>query len=174
MRRMGPMDFMTAWNLRKTMLPYPQGGAAETGLEREARMDHGFAPRSGADQKGSGRSRSSMPTTVCKNSVRCWTGACPTCGLISNNSMCPTTRCTTKVTRASVALPARVPLRPVRMFVPAAGGGKIRKSRSAACIRTSGTKPPSLPSFPAVNDRLFQVKRSEEKERAHDQGLIKS
>ena len=85
-------------------------------------------------------------------------------GLISNNSMSRITHCTTKVTPASDAHPVLVPLLPVRMFVPDAGGGKTPKSRSAVCIRTSGHKNAAasrLVTDPAVPGQTRDVEKKE-------------
>ena len=169
----GPNGFYDSVELRKNMLPYSQSGTAETCLARKARMDYRSAPRSGADQKGSELNRNLMLATVCKKSVHCWTGVCPMSGLISNNSMSPITRCMTKGTQALAARPVLVPLLPARMFVPDAGGGKTRKSRSAVCIRTSGALTTPQRSFGGTDHGCSGPSSEFGKERAWAGRLIK-
>jgi hypothetical protein len=67
---------------------------------------------------------------------------------------CPTTRCTTSSSPASAASPARAPSPWARTSAPAAGGGKTKTPRNAACT-SSRPKPPASAARKAQTDGGF-------------------
>jgi 3'-phosphoadenosine 5'-phosphosulfate sulfotransferase (PAPS reductase)/FAD synthetase len=76
-----------------------------------------------------------MSAMVCGRSARCSNGRNRMSGHTSRRAIFPTTRCTTRAFRASVAHLARVRSSPVRIRARADGGGRIRIRANADCSR---------------------------------------
>ncbi len=97
-------------------------GAWITGLRREQSGTRGGVPFSEADDQGRMKFNP-LPT-----------GAGATSGTTSRPTTCRTTRCTTASCRASAVRRARAPSHSARTSAPAAGGGKTKPPRNAACM----------------------------------------
>jgi sulfate adenylyltransferase subunit 2 len=77
---------------------------------------------------------SGMPCTASTSSIRWPRGRRRTCGRTSAPTTFRSTRCTRRVIPRSAVRRARVRWRRARTRVPAAGGGRMRRARSAVCI----------------------------------------
>ena len=101
-----------------------------TGLRREQSNARADVPL--VDTSDEARAASS--------SIRWPTGPGATSGTTSASTRSTTTRCTTSSIPASAARPAPAPSAWARISAPAAGGGKTRPPRNAACMSKTATK----------------------------------
>ena len=124
-------------------------GAWITGMRRDQAVTRGTLEVSSFDADNG-----------CRNSTRCWTGRTRTCGHTSANTMCRTTNCTTSSIPAWVARPAHARSRRARTSAPDAGGGRIRKTRNAACMWgmcARSCQGASSTSLQASRERIIEI-----------------
>ena len=133
-RRARPQSVLPQSGAARPLLRDPQGLAADPGADRVRRL--GLRPAAGPSddptrhsrrrtRQGSRRHREAQSPGELERRVRSGT----TCALTT----CPTTRSTTGDSPASAARPAPAPPDPATIRAPAAGGGRPRRPRSAAC-----------------------------------------